>query len=192
VEAFQRLFEVLGLPQGQLALLAENIRFAGDISTDNRSASRASLMPQRVEQLVWLGLPPETVAALEPYVTVLPVPEAAQAIAPTVNLNTAPAEVIYAVGTHLSLADARRLVAQRERQPFRSMTDVKPLLPAEGGFADRMAGFGSSYFEIRGRLRIDNVVIEERSIVQRSGLSVRVLRRERGAFESISQAAVRR
>jgi general secretion pathway protein K len=55
-----------------------------------------------------------------------------------------------------------------------------------------MAGLNSTYFEIRGRLRIDDVVIEERSIVQRSGSSVRILRRERGASESLSQAAVRR
>jgi general secretion pathway protein K len=192
VEAFARLFEALGLPQSQLALLAENIRFAGDISVDNRSSSRAPLMPQRVDQLVWLGLSADTVAALEPYVTVLPVPEGGQASSPAVNLNTAPAEVIYAVGSNISLADARKLVAQRERQPFRSITDVKPLLPAEGGFVDGMAGYGSTYFEIRGRLRIDDVVIEERSIVQRSGSSVRILRRERGASESLSQAAVRR
>ena len=31
-----------------------------------------SLLPQRVEELVWLGLPVATVAALQPYVTVLP------------------------------------------------------------------------------------------------------------------------
>jgi general secretion pathway protein K len=192
VEAFGRLFEALGLPQSQLAQLAENIRFAADISIDNRSASRAPLMPQRVGQLVWLGLSPETVAALEPYVTVIPVPETGQGPAVKVNLNTAPAEVIYAVGSKISLADARKLVAQRERQPFRSMTDVTPLLPAEGGFVDGMAGLNSTYFEIRGRLRIDDVVIEERSIVQRSGSSVRILRRERGASESLSQAAVRR
>jgi general secretion pathway protein K len=123
---------------------------------------------------------------------VLPVSDTGQASSPAVNLNTAPAEVIYAVGSKISLADARRLVAARERQPFRSMADVKPLLPADGGFVDGMAGFGSTFFEIRGRLRIDNAVIEERSVVQRSGPSVRVLRRERAASESLSQAAVRR
>ena len=53
--------------------LAENLRFASDISTDNRPAGQAPLLPQRVEQLVWLGLPVDTVAALQPYVTVLPV-----------------------------------------------------------------------------------------------------------------------
>jgi general secretion pathway protein K len=191
VEAFARLFEALGLPQAQLAALAENIRFAADISVDNRSASRAPLMPQRVEQLVWLGLAPETVAALAPYVTMIPVPGTGQAGPMTrVNLNTAPAEVIYAVGSNISLADARKLVAAREQQPFRAMTDVTALLSGGGTFDAGLAGFSSDYFEIRGRLRNEEAVLEERSIVQRSTL--RILRRERGTSDSLSQAAVRR
>jgi hypothetical protein len=72
LRSFQRLFELLGLPQQQLNRMAENLRFASDISTDNRSSSQAPLAPQKVEQLVWLGLPVQTVAVLEPYVTVLP------------------------------------------------------------------------------------------------------------------------
>ena len=41
--AFQRLFELLGLPQAELVRLAENLRFASDISTDNQSAGQAPL-----------------------------------------------------------------------------------------------------------------------------------------------------
>ena len=51
LESFRRLFEALGLPQDQLARMAENLRFAADISVDNRNAARAPLMPQRIEQL---------------------------------------------------------------------------------------------------------------------------------------------
>lgn len=181
LEAFRRLFDLLGLPQAQLARMAENLRFASDISTDNRNAARAPLMPQRVEQLVWLGLTADTVAALEPYVTVLPA-------ATPVNLNTASAEVIYAVGKNFSMADAQRLVAERERQYFRSMGDVMKLLPPGASFAPNTTSLGSSFFEVRGRLRIDQVVIEERSLVQRNGLEVRTLQRERGAFEQFTQA----
>lgn len=185
LDAFRRLFDLLGLPQAQLARLAENLRFASDISTDNRSSARAPLLPQRVEQLVWLGLTPDTVAAITPYVTVLPT-------ATPVNLNTAPAEVIYAVGSNISLADAQRLVAERERQHFRSLSDAIALLPQGAAFADNSVSFGSSYFEVRGRLRMDKVVIEERSIVQRIGGDVRTIRRERGGFESFAPTAARR
>lgn len=186
VETFRRLFELLGLPQAQLARLVENLRFAQDISTDNQNAARASLPPNRVEQLVWLGLSPETVAAIEPYVTVLP------AAGTPVNINTASAEVIYAAGRGLSLADAQRIVAERERKPFRTITDAVALLPPGTTFPEGGASWKSDFFEIRGRLRIDNVVIEERSMVRRLGRDVRTLQRERGAFESVAPAQARR
>jgi general secretion pathway protein K len=173
-ETFRRLFEVLGLPQEQLGRLAENLRFAMDINVDNRNSALAPLQPQRVEQLVWLGLSPQTVAALEPYVTLLPDSNA------RVNLNTAPAEVIYAAVNRISLADAQRLVAERARQHFRTLQDAKALLPETAELSDAQAGVGSRFFEVRGRLRMDDVVIEERSIVRRDGLEVRTVSRERG------------
>lgn len=175
--AFKRLFDLLGLPAGQVATLAENLRFASDISTDNRNAARAPLLPLREEQLVWLGLTPETVAAIAPYVTVLPRPT-------PVNLNTAPAEVIYAVIDNIGLADAQRLVAERERQHFTKNADVAALLPARATLPDDANGiaFATGFFEVHGRLRIDQTVIDERSVVQRLGLQVQTLQRERGAF----------
>jgi general secretion pathway protein K len=184
LENFQRLFDILGLPQDQLARMAENLRFASDISVDNRNAARAPLMPQRLEQLAWLGVPRETIAALGPYATVLP------SASTKVNINTAAAEVLYAVGRNLSLADAKRLVVERERQHFRNVADATKL--AQGALFDlTQASVDSQFFEIRGRLRLEQVVIEERSVVQRVGPTVRTLQRERGAFENFNQAVVR-
>jgi general secretion pathway protein K len=193
VEAFERLFSVLGLPRAQLATMASNLRFASDIHVDNLNGAKAPLMPQRAEQLVWLGLPPATVAALEPYVTVLE-------RATPVNLNTAPAVVIYAVGQKLSLAHAQRLVAERESKAFNGMADVTPLLPSDAKFDSNMAQFSTQFFEVRGRLRIDDTVIEERSIVRRDPVagtgartgSVHTVRRERGPIESFGMTAIKR
>jgi general secretion pathway protein K len=194
VEVFRRLFEVLGLPQQELSRLSENLRFASDINVDNRNASRAPLEPKRVEQLVWLGVSPQTVAALEPYVTLLR-QVGLESVVTKVNLNTAPAEVIYAAVDKISLADAQRLVAERDRQPFKTLEDARKLLPSqEVVFSVDKVGVGSEYFEVRGRLRIDTVVIEERSVVYRrtGSLDVKTLQRERGAFETFQQAVQRR
>jgi general secretion pathway protein K len=179
LRSFSRLFELLGLPQQQLTRMAENLRFASDISLENRSASQAPLLPQRLEQLAWLGLPPDTIAALQPHVTILPTRTA-------VNLNTAGAEVIYAVGNTLGMADAQRLVTERERQHFRAVADATRLLPAPGdAFASGTVDYRSRYFEVRGRLRMDGVVIEERSLVRRDGGgNVRTVQREHGGFQS--------
>ena len=176
-DSFARLFELLGLPPAELDSLAENLRFASDRSESNRSSPQAPLLPQTVEQLVWLGLSPQTVAVLQPYITVL------QSANTTVNLNTASAEVIFAAVPDLTMAEAQQLVAARERSHFRRVSDASQLL---NGGPSRMpegqgVGVASSFFEIHARLRLDQLIVEERSLVQRSGLEVAVLRRERSA-----------
>ncbi|MCY7317114.1 MAG: type II secretion system minor pseudopilin GspK [Ramlibacter sp.] len=181
--SFTRLFETLGLPPAQLANLAENLRFAADNSADNRSGPMAPLMPQRVDQLVWLGLAPETVAALQPYVTLLERPT-------PVNLNTASAEVIFASVDGLSMADAQRLVAERDRSHFRSLVDASKVVSSVDPevFKTDQVSVQSSYFESRGRLRLGTITVEERSVIKRTGnpTSVKALLRERGVVDSAS------
>ena len=191
VARFQRLFELLGLPPAQLDRMVENLRFASDTSGNNRSSPMAPLVPQRVEQLVWLGIPVQTVAVLQPYITVLPVRET------PVNLNTASAEVIYSAIDGLSMAEAQRLVAERERSPFRSVADAQRVLGGgDSRFGEGMAGVGvaTRFFEVRARLRLEHLVVEERSVLQRDGLEVKVLLRERGIPDptALAQAAARR
>ncbi len=183
---FGRLFDLLGLPRQQLDKLAENLRFAQDIKTDNLSAGRAALPPQNVEQLVWLGLPEETVQALTPYVTILPERT-------PVNVNTASAEVIYAAGVFdpvdsgggISLGEAQRMVAERERQHFGAEQDALKLTGNPGGrFAGGTIAAGSKYFEVRGRLRLNDLTMEQRSIVVRESNEVRTLQRENGVIHA--------
>jgi general secretion pathway protein K len=177
---FQRLFELLQLPSGELEQMAENLRLASAPGAGNRP-----LLPQRVDQLVWLGLSPQTVAALRPYVTVLPTSNA------QVNINTASAEVIYAAAPALSMAEAQHLVADRDALPFRTLADAsrllsKPLPDGQG------LGINSIFFEVRARLRLDQLVVEERSVVRRDGANVNVLQRERGPAAAQPQAASNR
>jgi general secretion pathway protein K len=137
----------------------------------------APLMPQRTSQLVWLGLSPSTVAALEPYVTILPETT-------TLNLNTASAEAIYASSPTLDLASAKALVAARARSYFRSVADAAALVQqGQGGttFGGTSYSVGSNYFEVNGRLRLDRIWVDEQSLLARSGIDVRIIWRERGA-----------
>lgn len=176
--AFQRLFEVLGLPAAEVTLMAENLLGASDIATGNASAaSQASLPPQSADQLGWLGLSPQTVLALEPHVTVLPTRT-------PVNLNTASALVIYAAVPGISQADAQRLVAARAVTPLRTLADAAKLLGSDQGVGGGLAAVASRYFEVRGRLRLDSTVVEERSLVQRDGSIVRTLHREHAVLDT--------
>ena len=182
LRSFSRLFDLLGLPSDELQRMAENLRFASDISTDNRSAAQAPLMPQRVERLTWLGLSLPTVAALQPYVTVLPTRAAA-------NINTASAEVIYASVKGISMADARRVVAERDNAPIRNVPDAARLLGVqESTLGEGTISTNSIYFEVLGRLRLGDTVVEERSLVVRDGMDVKPVRRERGVFDPAAVA----
>ncbi|MEJ7928823.1 type II secretion system minor pseudopilin GspK [Ramlibacter sp. AN1015] len=182
-QAFQRLFELLGLPGNELETMVENLRQAADLATDTATSQQAPLMPQTTRQLGWIGLSPETVAALQPHVTVLP------ARTP-VNLNTASAQVIYAAVPGITLAEAQQLVAARDASPFRTLADAAKVLEArEQGLGTGLAGVASRFFEIRGRLRLDQTVIEERSLVRRDGLNVRTLQRERAVLDATPMAA---
>jgi general secretion pathway protein K len=177
LRSFARLFEQLDLPQAQLDQLAENLRFASDTAPANMSGSMAPLLPQRVDQLVWLGLPAPTVAALRPFITILPTRT-------PVNLNTASAEVIYAAVSGLSMSDAQRLVSARARAPFRTVNDARQAIGGnQATFAEGQANVSvaTRYFEVHSRLRLDRLVVEERSIVLRDGLDIRVLQRQRVA-----------
>jgi len=71
-----------------------------------------------VDDLLGLeGIGSAAVERLRPFVTVLPQPT-------PVNANTAAAEVLAARFENLALADARRLVASRDRAFFKDRTDV--------------------------------------------------------------------
>ena len=133
-------------------------------------------MPPTVSQLGWLGLTPATIAALSPHVTLLPVRT-------PVNINTANVDVLMAAIEGLDMASAQQIVQTRETRHFRSLEDARPLL---GASYDRAAGslaVASSYFEVRGRLRLGDAMVDERSLVRKIGMEVTTLWRERGAFD---------
>jgi len=171
---FARLFAMLSLPQSGLEKLVENLRMAVAASLTSPAAPQAPLLPQRMEELVWLGVSPQTVAALQPYVTILNTRQHT-----AVNLNTAPAEVI-AAETGLDMAAAQQLVQARDRAHFRSLQDAQRVVgnAALAAQAQNLS-VNTSYFEVRARLRLDKLIVEERSVVERNGMNVRVMTRER-------------
>ena len=173
-QAFSRLFRLLGLPPSELTLLTTQLLLAQKGNDGNGSSVGVPLRPQRVEQLIWLGLSPQTVALLRPYVTMLPERT-------TLNVNTASAEALYAAIDGLSLADAQRLVAARANSHYTSLGDAaKVVSGVDSGSNSGQLSVSSRFFEVRGRLRIERSVVEEVSVVQRDGLTVRTLWREHG------------
>ncbi len=172
--AFLKLFQLLGLPPAELALLTDNLRLARDTRSEAGPDSQVPLLPQRLDQLVGLGLTPASLARLRPYVTLLP-------LRTTVNVNTASAPVLFASIPTLDLAQAERIAGLRQISHFRTLADVsKVVSEVSGQLTESQHGVSSRFFEVTGRLRQDQTGVEERSVVRREGMNVTVLWRERG------------
>lgn len=176
--SWRRLFERLNLPLAELDTLGRQLLQAlsaapGQGRTTAGPSPRSPLMPHRPAQLVWLGLSPATLSALEEFVTVLPEPT-------PINLNTAPAEVLVASLPGLDPATARQMVAVRARAPWNNLEAARQALgPAARAIDDKRHSVQSHYFELNGRMRIDQVVQQERALVKREGQQVRMLWRVR-------------
>ena len=228
VAAFNKLFQLLGLPASEVAALTANLQRAlpatasatpsgatgtttptaaatgtGNTATTTTtpatsdattattatttttptttdSSSTGPLMPQHTAQLVWLGLSPSTAAAIEPYVTVLPVPT-------RLNINTASAEAIFASVPKLDLASAKRLVERRSRAYFRSIADANLLVQeSTAQFNDAQHSVATGFFEVHARLRLHTAWVEEQTLLRRNGLDVTIVWRERGAGATVA------
>ena len=171
---FTRLFEQLGLPQQDLTLLVEGMRRAQ--TGAGADGGSAPLMPPTVRQLGWLGLAPATVAALAPHVALLPVRT-------PVNLNTADFEVLMAAIDGLDSASAQKIMQTREARHFRTIQEVKDLVGTTIEVSTDAHAVASAYFEVRGRLRLGDAIVDERSLVRKQGIEVSTLWRERGALD---------
>lgn len=171
--AFARLFELLNLPPLELTLFSTQLQLALDNSKTSSSDSAIPLLPRSAAQLGWLGLSPGTVAALQPFVAVLPVRT-------SVNINTASAQVLVASVPNLNMAEAQKLVAARASKYFRSTADANAILNQPTiVFNDSEHGVSTRFFEVLGRLRLGTTTVLERSLVQRDGIVVSALWRER-------------
>ncbi|RZU02049.1 type II secretion system minor pseudopilin GspK [Rivibacter subsaxonicus] len=181
-----RLLESVGANTELAAVVSANLRRAlppapsasdatgAQVTDMGTSEAGAPLPPDRLDQMRWLGLDAATLNKLGPYVTWLPIPT-------PVNLNTAPREVIAAVIDGLDLGSADRLVSARQSDPFKSLDDAARLLPQGTELTKRRVGVASSHFEISGRLRLDDRVVEEHAWVQRRNMDVSTFAVERRA-----------
>ena len=187
----KRLCENAGLPPALGDGLAQAMRQAVlatlSVQTENAAVldklggesgrQRAPLQPQTYDQITWLGIDAATLERLRPYLTLLPEQTA-------VNVNTAPKEVIAAVVEGLDLARAARVVQTRQRAAFKATDEVRSTL-GPGSWNMARLSVKSDFFEVRGRLRLDDNVIEQRHIVQRSGDDVTV--RSQSRFSGVDR-----
>jgi general secretion pathway protein K len=174
VKTLRRLCEAIGL-NGTADLLIVAYQQARTAS-GNDSNTSAALLPGRVDQLRWLGLDAATVARLADFVTLLPE-------ATPINLNTASAEVIYAVIDDLDRASAARLVRQRNNR-FKDIDEARAQVaePLRANLDAQRTDVKSRFYEVNATVRYEDRAITEYALLQRgaAGASeVTVVRHER-------------
>ena len=172
--AFERLCLNVGVDATVASLVATGMRDALAPAGSTGATANAPLLPQSVAQLGWLGVDAAALETLAPFLVVLPIITA-------VNVNTAPAEVLVAVIKGNDHATAERLLQVRQRKPFENVAQFTAEVPSLAPLTARL-DVKSSFFEVHGRLRLNDRVLEETSLVRRQGSrQIDVLRRERVA-----------
>lgn len=146
-----RLLSVLGLPPALAGALADWIDADSEPQPQDGAEDEAYLAlqpPYRAanrplidvaELALVRGYDARTRERLRPFVSALPRFTA-------VNVNTAPAEVLYAIVDSLPLDDARAIVAERGQGYFRSVSEFSARLPRGLTAATRDIAVGSDYF----------------------------------------------
>jgi len=175
VAALQRLANLAGAPGDAAARIADALSQAYGAPAD-AGPRGPPLRPRQLSDLAWSGIEPATLQRLAPFCDLLPQ-------ATPVNINTASREVITAAIDNLDLGSAERLVQARQRKPFETLAEVQAQMPETAKPDPNRVGVASSWFIVAGRLRLEERVLEERSLLQRDGDRVSVRRRERVSFQ---------
>ncbi len=174
LSVLQRLCTSVGLPTDVAGRVANGL-----LASAMGEVAEAPLVPQEMDDLVWLGLDAVTVARLSAVAVLLPVPT-------PINLNTASREVLAAVIEGIDLGGADRLVQARTRKPLRIVQEARDMLGQGVVLGERDGDVKSAYFEVHGRLRLDQRVMDTVSLVERrGGLEVVAIQHQRAADLSL-------
>jgi general secretion pathway protein K len=160
--ALRRLVQIFGHSESVAQMIVQRVAQSRPRQRHGHVIPPDRLPLTRVADLLDTpGIEADLVAALLPYVIVLPEPTA-------VNLNTASAEVLSAMVPALDLAAARRFVVARERTFFRSPGEAAQLMPGQPLLDSQAMAVGSSYFLVSGVVRLGRVESESETLLERS------------------------
>ena len=168
---FRRLLGVLKLPEA----LADALLDAIDADSDTTFPGGAEDLdylamdpPRRAPNRLLLdvssvgrikGFTPEAIARLAPYVSALPE-------STSININSAPAEVLRALIPGLDESAAGAIVAERSRTPFDSLDSFRAKLPEPVRPPQDVAlGISSIYYVVTSRVQLERAVAHHRALI---------------------------
>jgi general secretion pathway protein K len=164
VDSLRRLLGALAIDEAYADRIAERVRSAMRARRDQADLGRAF-----ADELLQVGLEPQALERLRALVTVLPESTA-------LNVNTAPAEVLVARIPGLTLIDAKRLVASRDRTYFKDLGDaLQRLREAVPNASDAGLAVATRYFSVEGTVTYGRARLAARALVKRDAGRLEVL-----------------
>lgn len=168
VAALRRLLELVGADPMLAEPLAQ--RLAAAMSMRPEAPGDVLVLPATLDDIrTQDSAEREALDRLRPFVTVLPT-------ATAINANTASAEVLAARFDSLALADARRLVASRERASFKDLNDLLTRVPGlklTGGVGQ--VTVATQFFLLRGTVEFRRVHLQTLVLLKREAGRVEVV-----------------
>jgi len=169
LESLKRLCELLDAPAATAELIALRMQEAfAPAKTGDKPATKPIIRPlppvYAADIAAIAGVDPAAADRLARYLVVLDRNKT------TLNVNTVSAEVL-AAHENVSLSRARALVAQRERLSyFNDVADFRKYLGTadEAGAGDATLSTSSSYFFVRGQIRLSRADIRMEALVRRA------------------------
>jgi general secretion pathway protein K len=171
IAVFRRLLGMLKLPEA----LADALLDAIDADSDTTFPGGAEDLdylamdpPRRAPNRLLLdvsslgrikGFTPETIARLAPHVSALPE-------STSININSAPADLLQALIPGLDESAARAIVAERSHKAFDSLDAFRTKLPESTRMPTNVAlGVSSVYQLIASRVQLEHAVAHHRALI---------------------------
>ena len=156
LQQFWSLWSLLDLPTDQAHLLLQSL-------AQTKGSSARLFTPRTLDDMAAWGLNEAVIERLRAHVVFLPERS-------SLNVNTASPEVLAAVFPNLSLAQAHRLVQERNRKPWTRVDLAQGQLGV--GWNHKHHSIQSSYFQISGHLRMHQTSVSIGALVHRRGDAV--------------------
>lgn len=168
--AYQLKLAATSLPlpphQPLAAAVASSVQNAAPIIATTNSGPQNMGYTQIEDLLTVPGLTPALLEQIRPYVIFLP-------RSTTLNINTAPAEVISAI-VGISLDSANALVTSRKAAIFNNLADVSKRLP-NNTFNAANLSVTSNYFLIDGKVHMNRARLDMQALIERNGATTQLL-----------------
>jgi len=153
---------------------AEDFEYLG-ADTPYRAANRFMASPSELGAI--LGMSPPDVEMLIPFISTLPVPT-------TINVNTAPAEVMMSLNEKMTDSIADALVEYRKDNPFKNKTEFEQKLQSDYNIKidNKLFDIKSDYFMVSVDATIGRTHLTMYSLLERGNDKVATLSRSIGTY----------